>query len=237
MLPRMCAHWTGEIRMDMKHRMMILLAACLAMSSPAWAQYSGARGPGWEFGVDGVYTDSSDWSFDGGSKVRVDSDFALTLMFGYRFNSRLEFGFAFDWQKADYSATIQSADFPGLTADVKGDYEAYTPRASVNYNFLDGNVTPYVTGGIGWSFIDTNIPEGRVEVGCWWDPWYGQICVPVQDTRSTDGFTYQLGVGVRWDASPGFSLRFAYEKHWYDFDNASGTPDLDELRLGVVFRY
>jgi opacity protein-like surface antigen len=221
--------------MNAKHRMIILLLACLGMSSPAWAQ--GTRGPGWEFGIDGVYQDSADWSFNGGSKVRVDSDFSATLTFGYRFSPRLELGFALDWQKADYDATIQSADIPGLTANVSGDYESFTPRANISYNFLDGSITPYVTGGIGWSFIDTNIPEGRVEVGCWWDPWYGQVCVPVQDTRSVDGFTYNLGAGVRWDASAGFSLRFAYEKHWYDFDNASGTPDLDVLRLGFVYRY
>jgi opacity protein-like surface antigen len=223
--------------MDTKHRTIIALAACMVMSSPAWAQYSGARGPGWEFGVDGVYQDSADWSFDGGSSVRVDSDLSLTLTAGYRFNSHLELSFALDWQKADYDATIQSADLPGLSVDVSGDYESFTPRANVSYNFLDGSITPFVTGGIGWSFIDTNIPNGRPTTGCWWDPWYGQVCATVQDTRSVDGFTYQLGAGVRWDVSNGFSLRFAYEKHWYDFDNASGTPDLDEFKLGVVFRY
>jgi opacity protein-like surface antigen len=229
-----------EIYMDIKYRMIItLLLASMAMSSPAWAQYgySGSRGPGWEFGVDGVYQDSSDLSFDGGSKVSVDSDFGLTLVAGYRLNSRLEVSFSFDWQQADYSATIQSADVPGLSADVHGDYEAFTPRANVNYNFLDGPITPYVTGGIGWTFVDTNIPEGRVQVGCWWDPWYGEICVPVQDTHSVDGFAYQLGVGVRWDSSRAFSMRLAYEKHWYDFDNASSTPDFDQLKLGLIWRY
>ena len=221
--------------MDTKRGTIIAFAACMAMSSPAWAQNS--RSPGWEFGVDGVYQDSNDVGFDGGSRLSVDSDFGLSLTFGYRFSSRLEFSFALDWTTADYDATIQSADFPGVSVDVNGDYEAFTPRVNVNYNFLDGPITPYVTGGIGWSFIDTNIPEGRVEIGCWWDPWYGQICVPVQDTRSTDTFTYQLGAGVRWDNARGFSLRFGYEKHWYDFDHASSTADFDQLKLGLIWRY
>jgi opacity protein-like surface antigen len=225
--------------MDTCHRMIFALAACTAMSSPAWAQYgyAGTRDAGWEFGVDGVYQDSAKWSFNGGSSVRVDSDYALTLNAGYRMSSRLEFSFALDWQKADYDATIQSADVPGLSADVSGDYEAFTPRASVNFNFLEGSITPYVTGGLGWSFVDTNIPNGRPTTGCWWDPWYGEICATVQDTHSADGLTYDLGAGVRWDASGGFSLRFGYEKHWYDFDKASGTPDLDQFKLGVIWRY
>ena len=32
-------------------------------------------------------------------------------------------------------------------------------------------------------------------------------------------------------------MRLGYEKHWYDFENASGTPDFDQFKLGVVFRY
>ena len=223
--------------MDARHRAVVALAALMAASSPAWADSSN-RDAGWEYGLDLVYLDSANLSFKGGSTLDVGDDVGATFTFGYRMNPHLEVNFALDYQSANYNATIQSADTPpALSVDVKGDYEAFTPRVNVNYNFLDGAITPYVTGGIGWSFIDTNIPNGRVEVGCWWDPWYGQVCVPVQDTRSTDAFTYQLGAGVRWDASDNWSMRFAYEKHWYDFDNASGSADFDELKLGVVYRY
>ena len=221
--------------MDTRHRLFFALAALTAVSSSAWAQSSG-RDPGWEYGLDLVYLDSADLSFKGGSTLDVDDDVAATLVFGYRFDSHLEVQFALDYQSADYDATIQSADTPGLAVDVRGEYEAFTPRVNMNYNFLDGNITPYVTGGIGWSFIDTNIPDGRVEIGCWWDPWYGEVCVPVQDTRSSDAFTYQLGAGVRWDAPGNWSVRFGYEKHWYEFDNASGSADFDQIKLGVLFR-
>jgi opacity protein-like surface antigen len=224
-----------ETSMNSKYRWIIALAAWMAMSSPAWAQ-SSSRGPGWEYGIDAVYLDSADWSFDGGSSVSVDSDLALTLTFGYCFNSRVELQFALDWQSSSYDATLQSSTLP-ISIDVSGDYEAFTPRINVNYNFLDSDLTPYVTAGIGWSFIDTNIPNSQVQIGCWWDPWYGQICVPVQDTRSADTFTYQLGVGVRWDAPRGFSMRLGYEKHWYEFDNSSSSPDFDQYKLGVIFRY
>lgn len=219
--------------MSTRHWIVVAVAGCAAMSSPAWA----GRDTGWEFGVDGIYQGSKDLSFEGGSTASAGDDFGLGLTFGYRLNSNLEFEFALDWQKVNYDATIQSADVPALTANVSGDYEAFTPRLNVNYNFMDGNITPYVSGGIGWSFIDTNIPNGRVEVGCWWDPWYGQICVPVQDTRSADGFTYNFGAGVRWDTSNSMSWRLGYEKHWYEFDHASGTPDFDQFKLGVIFRY
>ncbi len=176
--------------------------------------------------------------FQGGSTADIEDDFAVAFIFGYRFNPRLELQFSLDYQSVDYDATIQSADTPGLAVDVRGEYESFTPRANVNYNFLDSEITPYVTGGIGWSFIDTNIPEGRVEIGCWWDPWYGEVCVPVQDTRSADAFTYQLGGGVRWDASSNWSMRLGYEKHWYDFGKLPRARRiLTRFKLGVVFRY
>ena len=222
--------------MNTRHQMWVACVVLMAMSVTAHAQSSN-RGVGWEFGTDLIYLDSTDVSFDGGSRIAVDDDLALAITFGYRFSSRLELQFALDWQSVDYRATLQSALLPSLSIDVSGEYESFTPRVSANYNFIDGAITPYVTGGIGWSFIDTNIPNGRVQVGCWWDPWYGQICTPYQSTASTDGFTYQLGVGVRWDSSGTIGMRLGYEKHWYDFDNASGSPDFDQLKLGIFWRY
>ena len=75
------------------------------------------------------------------------------------------------------------------------------------------------------------------QTGCYWDPWYGQICGTFQSTRSTDAFTYDLGLGVRWDLSTGYSLRLVYEKAWYDVENAEDAPDFDKFKLGIVFVY
>ena len=133
----------------------------------------------------------------------------------------------------DYDASLQLD--PAGSVDVSGEVEAFTPFIKGNFNFVDGPITPYVTAGIGWSFIDTNIPNGRPQTGCWWDPWYGYICTTVQDTRTTDSFTYNAGLGVRWDLSTGYSMRLSYEKHWYDLENAS--PDFDQFKLGFVMRY
>ena len=222
--------------MDAIYRTLIALAALAAVSTQAGAQSAG-RDTGWEYGGYLIYVGSTDIDFNGGTTADFEDDFGLRFVAGYRFDSRLELEFALDYQSVDYDGTIQSADTPGLAVDVRGEYESFTPRANVTYNFMDGDITPYVTGGIGWAFIDTNIPEGRVEIGCWWDPWYGEICVPVQDTRSTDAFVYQLGAGVRWDAASNWSVKLGYEKQWFDLDHASSTPDLDLINLGVVFRY
>jgi opacity protein-like surface antigen len=224
--------------MTMLQRTMIVLALGLSFGAPAWAQGYGYSGEtGWGFGMELIYQDSKDLSFEGGSSASVDDDLAFTFTFGYRFNPKMELEFAIDWASVDYDATLQSALLPNVSIDVTGEYEYFTPRINLNYYFSDKPVSPYIRAGIGWAFIDTNIPNSRVQVGCWWHPWYGQICTPFQSTKDVDEFAYQLGVGVRWKLSKYYALRLGYEKQWIDFGNATSTPDFDQIRLGFIYLY
>jgi opacity protein-like surface antigen len=120
---------------------------------------------------------------------------------------------------------------------VEGEIETWTPRVGVNFNLLEGDLTPYVTGGVGWSFIDTNVPDGRAQSACWWDPWFGYVCGTFQDTKSLDELTYNVGVGLRWDLGSSISLRLGYERHWLELDQATSTPGFDQLKVGIIGRY
>lgn len=212
------------------------LIAAFSLSS-AHAQSSVSRDPGWEFGFELIYQLSSDLDFDGGSKVETDDDLGFSAVFGYRFNPRLSAEFQFDWASVDYDASLAPVAAGGPGLNVRGEYEIFAPRVSVNFNLLEGDITPYVMGGIGWAFIDTNIPEGQVVIGCWWDPWWGQICAPYQNTRTLDEFTYHVGAGLRWDFPRGYALRLGYERQWVDFSHSSGSDGWDQVRLNVIFRY
>ncbi len=217
----------------MKSRYIVSLAAlCSCWSLAAHAD----RDTGWEFGGELIYQDSQDISGDNGSAAALDDDIGLALTFGYRVNGNLEVQFGIDWNKVDYTANLVSEDFPNLEVGVDGELESFTTRVGVNYNFIDGPITPYVNGTIGYSFIDTNIPDGPPQTGCWWDPWYGQICGTWQSTRSLDKFIYGAGLGVRWDTSDTLSVRLEYQKRWIDASDA-GTPDFDQLKLGLTFMY
>lgn len=217
----------------MKSRYIVSLAAlCSCWSLAAHAD----RDTGWEFGGELIYQDSQDISGDNGSAAALDDDIGLALTFGYRVNGNLEVQFGIDWNTVDYTANLVSEDFPNLEVGVDGELESFTTRVGVNYNFIDGPITPYVNGTIGYSFIDTNIPDGPPQTGCWWDPWYGQICGTWQSTRSLDKFIYGAGLGVRWDTSDTLSVRLEYQKRWIDASDA-GTPDFDQLKLGLTFMY
>ena len=201
------------------------------------------RQPGWDFGGEVLYQFSQDVDFKGGSRASLDDDLGLALSFTYRFNSRLELLYGVDWNSIDYNADIAPAPVSpggpvvGNGFSVEGTIEYWTPRVGVNFNLLEGDLTPYVTGGIGWAFIDTNVPEGRPQSTCWWDPWYGYICGTFQNTKSVDELEYNVGAGLRWDINRTMSLRFGYERHWIDLNDASSTPGFDQLKVGIIGRY
>jgi opacity protein-like surface antigen len=191
----------------------------------------------WEFGIALIYMTGREIGFNGGSTLDVDDDMGVALSWGYRFTPKLELHFVLDWNEVSYDGRLQSAQFPGVSADISGDMEWFTPRVAGLYNFTSKAFTPYVTAGVGWSFIDTNIPTGQVSVGCWWDPWWGQICTPYQPTFSTDEFTYQLGAGLRWDVADSYTLRLSWERVWLDLSEATSTPDLDHFKFGFLYHY
>jgi opacity protein-like surface antigen len=195
------------------------------------------RDAGWEFGGEAVYQFSQDIDFDGGSFASLEDDIGLAVVFAYRFNSRLDLQFSLDWNTVDYDITVAPGSVGLLGFSAKGDLESFTPRVALNFNILEGDFTPYVTGGVGWSFIDTNIPDAPPETACWWDPWWGYYCGTFQSTRSIDELTYDLGAGLRWDVSDTIALKLAYERHWLDLSEATSTPGFDQLKFGVYGRY
>jgi len=215
----------------MKIRVLVLALAGLTLGQVASAQ---TREAGWDVGFDVIYQDSTSLTSKFGSVIKLDDDWGLSFNFGYRFNPHLELHFALDYAEVDYEGTLVREG--GGTFGVRGDMEAFTPRVDLHYNLMAGPFTPFIMAGFGYSFIDTNIPNGRPSTGCWWDPWYGQICTSVQPTHGVDEFVYQTGLGVRWDFARTTSLRLSVEKHWIDLPNANGSPGVVQAKLGFVWR-
>lgn len=211
---------------------------CIAAMGAMWSVGARAeRQPGWDFGADLIYQDGQDINFKGGTTASLDDDLGLALTFGYRFNERLELTFGLDWSTVDYTVDVAPGTAGGLGFNGHGDLEAFTPYVGLNFNFLRGDITPYVSGKVGWSFIDTNIPDGPPVSSCYWDPWWGYVCGTWQETRSIDELAYGLGAGVRWDVTSAITVRFGYEKRWIDLSEATSTPGFDMLTLGVAARY
>ena len=209
----------------------VLAAAPVSAQSFGGGNYSEREGH-WEayVGTRLLLSDSAD--FAGGSSIETEDDLGFNFGFGYNFSDHLLISGEMGWNTIDYDGTLVSADAPpNLSARISGDLDTAALNASITWHFLSGPITPFVTGTLGWTWIDTNIATGPPEFGCWWDPWYGQICTPIYDTVSDDAGSYGLGAGVRWDFNNGGYGRIAYDERWLDIKNANGTPTFGSFRL------
>ena len=196
------------------------------------------RPTGWEFRGDFLYQNGKEVSSAHGSSLSFNQSWGGSLGAEYRFTPYLELGFMVDLQTINYDARVLRADNPALAAAVISDKASvYTPRLVGNLNFLDNPVTPYVSMGLGWSILDTSITYAGSPTACYWDPWLGYICGSSGNSFSNNGFEYDIGTGLRWDINDKFSMRLAYEKHWINMGGETGTPNLDQFRLGLQFAY
>ena len=218
----------------------IACLAGLALAAPAGALAADREGS-WETTLGIVFQNSSDAEFQGGTTAEFDSDTSFVFGLDYHYTDNIAFGGRLGIGTTDYTASIATdANGDGNAdgfANVRGDLESTTLSLNATWNFMSGPISPFVTGGIGWSWVDTNIATGPPQTGCWWDPWWGYVCTSFQDTKTLDGLAYELGVGARWDITDTVAVHGAYRINWIDFDKAKGTPDFDGFQLSFGWKF
>ncbi len=189
----------------------------------------------WELGLAALYQLGADLDFDGGSTVDTGDDLGFTVEAGYNFTDRVAVNFGLQWAGVDYDANVVEDD--GDLLGVSGSYDQFALFGNLVYYLTDGALAPYVGAGLGWTWVDTNVPDGAPVTGCWWDPWYGYICSTTYPTKTTDAFSYQATVGVRYELNDTTFLKLTYTSQWMDFSNATSTPRFDVigLEIGWVF--
>jgi opacity protein-like surface antigen len=220
--------------------LVVVLAAVWAiMPSPADAQNfttvrPGGRGGTWDFYLPIVYADSATIKGQNGSSVDINADFGFGMGFGYNFNDNFALNGLFTWNSRSYDATTVNTD--GTTRKYSNYMDSTTFSLNGVYYFMKGDITPFVTGGVGITYIDTNIQNGTGSTACWYDPWWGYVCSSYVPTKTENDISYTAGIGVRFDLNRQFSLQGSYNKTWIDYSKATSTPEFDTWRLDLLFR-
>lgn len=194
----------------------------------------GSRGGNWEFILPLIYSESATVKGQNGSSVNLDADWGLGFGFGYNINDHFQLNGLFSWSSRSYNATVVKTD--GTTQRYSNYMESSTIALNGVYYFLPGDVTPFVSGGVGITYIDTNIQNGPASGTCWYDPWWGYVCDTFVPTKTENDFSYNAGLGVRWDIDRKFSMQGSFNRMWIDFSKASGIPNFDMWRLDFIFR-
>jgi opacity protein-like surface antigen len=195
----------------------------------------GGRGGSMEFFLPLVYTDGTTVTGEGGSKVDINSDWGFGFGLGYNVNDNFQINGIFTWANRSYSARAMNAD-----GTMGKQYNSYmdTSTLSLNgvYYFMNGNIAPFISGGVGFTYVDTNIPTGPTQGSCWYDPWYGYICTSSVPTKTENDVSYNAGIGVRFDINRQFGMQVGFYRTWIDISKASGTPTFDSGRFDFIFR-
>jgi len=187
-------------------------------------------GSPWQTRLGVNYQLTSDTDFDGGSTAEFNSTLVFLVGLGYELSEHFEIGANLSFDERDFDAKL-AGDDPGEIFPISGDLESMGVMFDLTYYFMTGRFAPFVTTGVGWNWVDTNIPTEPPQVGCWWDPWYGYICEDFQDTKSVDGLSYQLGAGLRYRLNNSLALNGSYRMNWVDFPKARGTPTFEGFQL------
>jgi opacity protein-like surface antigen len=181
------------------------------------------------------YQLGADESGANGESLEVDSAIGWGFLLGWNWTEHVNLSYKFMMTKPKYEATLIPDDL--LNSPVTVDYKMEKTSHQVNatYNILSGAFTPFVSGGIGYTKLNSNIPNGHGQSACWWDPWYGYICATDWETYKTSEFTYNVGVGVRWDFSDFMFTKAAYSREFLSIDKGSLDFDYMAVELGLLF--
>jgi opacity protein-like surface antigen len=188
-----------------------------------------------EFSLPIIYTDATKIDGSGNSYADVSSDWSTGFSMGYDINDHFLVNGLFSWSSRSYDAKAPRAD--GSVLKYNGTLDSFTMALNGTYYFLASDITPFVSGGIGWTFLDTNIPSGSSSTGCYWDPWWGYTCTSYVPTQTENDVSFNGGLGLRWDVTRSFALQASYNKMWVDISGASGMPDFDVYKMDLIFKF
>jgi opacity protein-like surface antigen len=172
----------------------------------------------------GQYLHSEDINFNGPfGNVRTHMDDTGLGGFGiaYHFNQYLSIHGDFMFGGATFSADLPDHD--GTTTTVKQDAFLQTGRFNIDYNIINRRITPFITAGIGYQYIETELENVPPVNTCWWDPWYGYICYSGHAYAWQTDFTWNVGAGFRWNITDNLFIRASGGATWLEYEGAHGT--------------
>ncbi|HYA37431.1 MAG TPA: outer membrane beta-barrel protein [Candidatus Methylomirabilis sp.] len=217
-----------------------ILIAVLGLVAGGAAQAAEAyhsRAERWEFTVQARPLGEQSVKFDGGTEISTNSDVGWGFGVGYNFDDHLELSFDINWNSPSFDAKIASATTPGTFINANSEMSISNLQFNLFYNFIAGPVTPYVSAGLGSTYIDSNIAYGNASTGCWYDPWWGYTCSTYQPSYSTSLFSYNTSVGVRWDLTRDVFLRAGIGKSWINWENGGSNDSFTTGRIDLGFSY
>lgn len=198
----------------------LLLPAALGRADEGMAD--ARRAARWEFFGVGVVRHEGPTKFETDSgDVTVHVQNSGMGGFGAAYNFTDQLALRFDTRFGDTASHGH-----GLQEGGHSDVFLNDARVNLEWNFLKSRVTPYVTGGIGFQYVEIELENATPVPVCYFDPWYGYYCGLAKPVFSETDFAWNTGIGLRWDVTDHLVLRAALDAGWVDYQDAKGVTGL-----------
>lgn len=222
--------------MQRKALLTAIVATAALLAGAVTQAAESERSRSWEATIQLIGTGSEKSGGNGGSGIDFDSAVGFGFGVAYNFSQHLSVGFDASFVEPDYTATVVPEG--GDAYSFKHKANIFNGALNGTWNILKGNFTPYVQLGIGWTYVDSNVSDGPPETGCWWDPWWGYVCANFYDTYDDNRFSWNGGVGLRYEFENRMYLKGSVNKVFIDGGNNGSDPDFDlwKLELGWMMR-
>ncbi len=208
----------------------------MCVSAVAAPGNRGPRAGQVEYSAAAVHSFSDSFQGLSGSSLDLASRTGLQFGIDYFVSSKLSVGFDVTWVRPRFDATLVPDD-GSPSVDISHRSTMFTGQFNGTYNFLESFITPYVEGGLGWTYFDSNISDGAPIIGCWWDPWWGYICNDFYSSYNTTNFSYGVGAGLRWNVASDLAVKAGYRWLEVEVDGLREKPMLESLQVEISYRF
>jgi hypothetical protein len=221
-------------------RMRVSLALLLAaVAMPALGGPDAPRGATTEWSLNLLVVGSKRYAFEGGAAARNDGGAGIGVSLTRNLNDYFAVGVDATLSEFDYRARVApGTGNAGPGFDSSGRMETAALRLHATYYLLARRLTPFMSAGVGATFLDTNLGSDPPANACWIYPWYGQVCSDKAPSTTLARLSYGAGAGLRLDlpGRQGF-LRAFVSGEWLEFAEARSTVGYVQLRADFGLRF
>ncbi len=186
----------------------------------------------------GQYLHSDDITFKsprGDVKTSMDDTGLGGFGVAYHFNDFLSIHGDFMFGGATFNADLPTRT--GGTVGFKQDAFIQTGRLNVTYNIINRRLTPFVTAGIGYQYLETELENAPPVGTCWWDPWWGWVCYYDHPSTWETDFSWNVGGGIRWNITDNLFVKATVGANWLEYSQARDiTTQIEGIfAIGATF--
>ena len=183
----------------------------------------------------GQYLHSEDITFNGPAgdvKVKMNDTGLGGFGLAFHFNEFVAVHADFMFGSATFSGDMPLAAGGG-TIHESQDVFLQTGRFNLDYNIINRRLTPFVTGGIGYQYLETEMKNAPPVQ--YWDPWW--VWQTYHAHAWETDFTWNVGAGVRWNITDRLFIKATAGAQWLEYGGARGVTTQIEgmFAIGCTF--